>query len=182
MKRLICSAAVASALLAVTAVPSGARSLIALPGGSSVAGTNYDTVSLFVLHCPRPNLVVVISGSNPTSVILTFTGSPRASQHYSIRMHRFAHVDGLLLSPTCSGTMPAGTYTLVVGGTGGTSAVSAFRSSPASSPLAVPSPDTNSWNIGTLLERLGPARFLGLGQGTEGRLRIGFIRSSGLLR
>ena len=35
-------------------------------------------------------------------------------------------------------------------------------------------PRANSWNIGTLLERLGSARFLGLGQGTEGRLRIGF--------
>ena len=67
MKRLICSAAVASALLAVTAIPSGANTVnlgdippTALIGGNSSVGTTYDTTWSFTLPSAEH---VVIQGS-----------------------------------------------------------------------------------------------------------------------
>ena len=59
MKRLICSAAVASALLAVTAIPSGAAS-VGLFGMSAAANATYDDTYTF--HVSTPETVMISGG------------------------------------------------------------------------------------------------------------------------
>ena len=63
MKRLICSAAVASALLAVTAVPSKAVSVF-----DTVAPGAFDLTYVFT---PTGAPLVMSTAPNPTSVLLT---------------------------------------------------------------------------------------------------------------
>ena len=72
MKRLMCSAAIASALLAATAIPSGAA-VIDLLGMSSVAGTTYDDYLL--VHLPTTETVMV-AGAEFNIAPFTVTGLP----------------------------------------------------------------------------------------------------------
>ena len=112
MKRLICSAAVASALLAATAVPSGAAS-IGLFGMSAASPATYDDTYSF--HVATSETVTVIGGEfNIANFAMTgpFTidtvPSPTTS---STPTGTFGNFFG-------SATLGPGNYSFVVTGTG----------------------------------------------------------------
>ncbi len=117
MKRLICSAAVASALLAATAIPSGANTVnlgdippTATIGGNSSVATTYDTTWTFTLPTAED---VKIQGSEFDIAPFTLTGLT-----FSITSLP-APTLGSLSNFTGAGTLAAGTYNLLVSGTGG---------------------------------------------------------------
>lgn len=109
MKRFICSAAVASALLAATAIPSGAA-VIDLVGMSSVAGTTYDETYSFTLPTTES---VMVSGAEFNIAPFTLTGLPFTITPTPSPMFDVASLF------SGSGSLSAGTYSLVVAGTGG---------------------------------------------------------------
>jgi hypothetical protein len=112
MKRLICSAAVASALLAITAIPSGAA-VLNISGASTEAATPYDDTYTFRL--PTTETVDIIGGEmNIASFMLkglpiSYTFDPST---LPTGFNSFYSFDGV-------GTLGPGTYSLVVTGTGG---------------------------------------------------------------
>jgi len=117
MKRLICSAAVASALLAATAIPSGANTInlgdippTATIGGNSSVATTYDTTWTFTLPTAEN---VVIQGSDFNIAPFTLTGLTFSiSSLPAPALGSFSNFTGM-------GTLAAGTYNLLVSGTGG---------------------------------------------------------------
>ena len=167
MKRLICSAAVASALLAATAVPSGAAS-IGLFGMSAASPATYDdTYSFKVSGAPE---MVVIAGSEfnianfaisgPFSV--TTTPSPTTSAAAGIYGNFFA-----------SDTLGPGNYSFVVTGTGSPGTPIGFsyyagsiNGSSISSVSPVPIPGT----LVLFLSGLGVLGFWGWTKGRKGGL------------
>jgi hypothetical protein len=112
MKRLVCSAAVASALLAITAIPSGAA-VLNISGVSSEAGTPYDDTYSFRLPTTE---TVDISGGEMNIASFTLSGLPISytfdPSTLPTGFNSFYSFDG-------STTLGPGTYSLVVTGTGG---------------------------------------------------------------
>ena len=112
MKRLVCSAAVASALLAITAIPSGAA-VINISGVSSEAGTVYDDTYSFRLLTSE---TVDVMGGEMNISKFTLTGLPISYTFTPSTLptgfNSFYAFDG-------SATLGPGTYSLVVTGTGG---------------------------------------------------------------
>jgi hypothetical protein len=112
MKRLICSAAVASALLAITAIPSGAA-VLNISGVSSEAGTPYDDTYTFRLPTTE---TVDISGGEMNIASFTLAGLPISytfdPSTLPTTFNSFYSFDGMT-------TLGPGTYSLVVSGTGG---------------------------------------------------------------
>ena len=111
MKRLICSAAVASALLAATAIPSGAA-VLNISGVSSEAGTPYDDTYSFRLPTTE---TVDVAGGEMNIASFTLTGLPIS---YTFNPSTLPTFDSLY-SFDGSATLGPGTYSLVVTGTGG---------------------------------------------------------------
>lgn len=113
MKRFICSTAVASALLAATAIPSGAA-VIDLVGMSSVAGTSYDETYSFTLPTTES---VMVSGAEFNIAPFTVTGLPfSVSSTPTPSFGSPSLFDG-------SGSLGPGFYSLTVMGTGGTALI-----------------------------------------------------------
>jgi hypothetical protein len=109
MKRLICFAAVASALFAATSVPSRADTIDML-GMSSVPGTVYDTTYSF--HLPTTE-TVSISGAEFNIDPFTITGPFSVSFTPPPAFGSASLFNGFE-------TLAAGTYSFLVTGTGGT--------------------------------------------------------------
>ena len=111
MKRFICSAAVASALLAATAIPSGAAT-IDLTGFSTEPSTVYDDTYNFTLPTTE---TVSVSGAEFNIASMTLTGLS-----FSVPTTPTTTTVGSAGSFFGSGSLGPGTYSLVVAGTGGT--------------------------------------------------------------
>ena len=132
MKRLICSAAVASALLAVTAIPSGAvtvTDLADLFGISTDNGHQYGLLGndTYTFTLPTTEFVSVVGAEFN---IAPFTVTGHQVYHFRIVQLRY----GGSSSFSGSGILAAGTYTLVVSGTGGKHCRSTAATLPASAP------------------------------------------------
>ena len=113
MKRLICSAAVASALLAITAIPSGAA-VINISGVSMGGTTTYDETYTFRL--PKTETVQVAGGETNIEdftlkgLPISYTFTPSTLPTGFNKMYGFS--SGM-------DTLGPGIYSLVVTGTGG---------------------------------------------------------------
>jgi hypothetical protein len=112
MKRLICSGAVASALLAITAIPSGAA-VINISGVSSEAGTPYDDTYSF--HLPKSETVDVMGGEMNIATF-TLTGLPIS---YTFNPSTLPTGFNSTYSFDGSAVLGPGNYSLVITGTGG---------------------------------------------------------------
>ena len=177
MKRLICSAAVASALLAATAIPSGAA-VLNISGVSSEAGTPYDDTYSFRLPTTE---TVDVAGGEMNIASFTLTGLPIS---YTFNPSTLPTGFNSLYSFDGSATLGPGNYSLVVTGTGRGDDFSRkfFFLRWRDYDQRCHQPSANSRNIGTFPEWLGFARFLGLDQRMEVRIGIGFAGSHGLMR
>ena len=166
MKRLICSAAVASALLAATAIPSGAAS-VGLFGMSTEANTTYDDT--YMIHVSTPETVMISGGefniadfsiSGPIS--LTFSpGPPPTPSTTPAGTGEFFSGSAMLA---------AGNYTFVVTGTGnpgtpfGYSSYGGAISGPDMSITATPIPGS----LVLFVSGLGLLGFWGWAKGRKG--------------
>jgi len=139
MKRLICSAAVASALLAATAIPSGAITISlgdippagTIGGNSSNASSTYDDIWTFTL---------------PTKETVDISGSEFNIASFNVSLPGITITDVPHAGPSStfsgSGVLSAATYSLVVTGTGETtlSPVSLYTGTIVGTPVVTATP------------------------------------------